>query len=72
MVFVVEFKVSRGIVPFSPFGEVHWTVRKPQLQEFTNALRKNLVSMAKCGINFFDFHVSFFTCKSRYDCCTRL
>ncbi len=30
-VFVVKFKVSGGIVPFSPFGKVHWTVRKPQL-----------------------------------------
>ncbi len=27
-VFVVEFQVSIGIVPFSPFGKVHCTVRK--------------------------------------------
>jgi hypothetical protein len=27
----------------------------------TNAQWKNLVSMANCGINFFDHHPSFFT-----------
>jgi hypothetical protein len=42
------------------------------VQGLQNTLRKNLLSMANGGINFFYCHQSFFTCKSRYECSARL
>jgi hypothetical protein len=46
--------------------------RKYIIHGFTNALRKSLVSTAKCGMNLFYCHLSFFTGKKSYECCAHL